>query len=182
MYDNPASELLADKFGQFETCMHLKIYVENEELRIKYIEAAKKHNENMTKNEYPDAGFDIYAPEDYICISDLVTKINFGIKCSASRMNWTHPNFIRHTGYYMYPRSSLSKTQLRLANSVGIIDSGYRGNLVGAFDCLSKKGEYKVYNFILSSIQSIKLIDYCIIGLRNKKDLSYLDNYKSYLN
>ena len=50
MYDNPASELLADKFGQFETCMHLKIYVENEELRIKYIEAAKKHNENMTKN------------------------------------------------------------------------------------------------------------------------------------
>ena len=44
----------------------------------------------------------------------------------------------------MYPRSSLSKTQLRLANSVGIIDSGYRGNLIGAFDCLSKKGEYKV--------------------------------------
>lgn len=144
MYDNPASELLSDKFGQFETCMHLKIYVENEELRIKYIEAAKKHNENMTKNEYPDAGFDIFVPEDYICISDLVTKINFGIKCSASRMNWTHPNFIRHTGYYMYPRSSLSKTQLRLANSVGIIDSGYRGNLIGAFDCLSKKGEYKV--------------------------------------
>ena len=39
MYDNPASALLADKFGQFETCMHLKIYVENEELRIKYIDA-----------------------------------------------------------------------------------------------------------------------------------------------
>jgi hypothetical protein len=35
-----------------------------------------------------------------------------------------------------------------------------------------------LYNFILSSIQSIKLIDYCIIGLRNKKDLNYLNNYK----
>jgi dUTP pyrophosphatase len=40
------------------------------------------------------------------------------------------------TGFYMYPRSSLSKTRLRLANSVGIIDSGYRGHLIGAFDAL----------------------------------------------
>jgi dUTP pyrophosphatase len=37
----------------------------------------------------------------------------------------------------MFPRSSLSKTPLRLANSVGIIDSGYRGNLIGAFDVIS---------------------------------------------
>ena len=40
------------------------------------------------------------------------------------------------TGYYLYPRSSLSKTNLRLANSVGIIDAGYRGNVCGIFDCL----------------------------------------------
>ena len=39
-------------------------------------------------------------------------------------------------GYYMYPRSSISKTPLMLANHVGIIDSGYRGNLIGAFRCL----------------------------------------------
>ena len=36
-------------------------------------------------------------------------------------------------GYYMYPRSSISKTPLMLANHTGIIDSGYRGNLIGAF-------------------------------------------------
>tara|TARA_Y100000992_G_scaffold120899_1_gene79237 strand:- start:86 stop:385 length:300 start_codon:yes stop_codon:yes gene_type:complete len=40
------------------------------------------------------------------------------------------------------------------------------------------KKKQDIYNFILSSIQSIKLIDYCIIGLRNKKDLNYLNNYK----
>ena len=34
----------------------------------------------------------------------------------------------------MYPRSSISKTQLRLANSTGIIDAGYRGNLMAMFD------------------------------------------------
>jgi dUTP pyrophosphatase len=37
----------------------------------------------------------------------------------------------------MYPRSSLSKTQLRLANSTGIIDSGYRGHLMGMFDVVN---------------------------------------------
>ena len=38
-------------------------------------------------------------------------------------------------GYYLYPRSSTgSKTPLRMANSVGIIDSGYRGNIIAVFD------------------------------------------------
>jgi dUTP pyrophosphatase len=37
--------------------------------------------------------------------------------------------------FYLYPRSSTgTKTPLRLANSVGIIDSGYRGPLIAAFD------------------------------------------------
>jgi len=42
-----------------------------------------------------------------------------------------------HTGYYIYPRSSLSKTQLRLANATGIIDAGYRGHLIGMFDVVN---------------------------------------------
>ena len=37
----------------------------------------------------------------------------------------------------MYPRSSLSKTRLRLANSTGIIDAGYRGHLMGMFDVVN---------------------------------------------
>ena len=38
-------------------------------------------------------------------------------------------------GFYLYPRSSTgSKTPLRLANSVGVIDSGYRGNCIAVFD------------------------------------------------
>jgi dUTP pyrophosphatase len=48
---------------------------------------------------------------------------------------------IFNTGFYMYPRSSLSKTRLRLANSVGIIDSGYRGNLIGMFDVVNIENE-----------------------------------------
>ena len=37
----------------------------------------------------------------------------------------------------MDPRSSISKTFLRLANSRGIIDSGYRGPLIGVFDIMN---------------------------------------------
>ena len=37
------------------------------------------------------------------------------------------------TAFYTYPRSSMSKTPLILANHVGIIDSGYRGNLIAMF-------------------------------------------------
>ena len=36
--------------------------------------------------------------------------------------------------YYLFPRSSISKTPLRLANSIGLIDGGYRGELVGMVD------------------------------------------------
>jgi hypothetical protein len=41
-------------------------------------------------------------------------------------------------GFYLYPRSSISKTCVRLANNVGIIDSGYRGCLAGMFDIVSR--------------------------------------------
>ena len=44
------------------------------------------------------------------------------------------------TAFYMYPRSSIYKTPLRLANNTGIIDSGYRGNLMGAFDNICRPG------------------------------------------
>jgi len=42
--------------------------------------------------------------------------------------------------YYLYPRSSISKTPMRMANSVGIIDSGYRGPLISAVDLLAYMG------------------------------------------
>lgn len=40
-------------------------------------------------------------------------------------------------GYWLLPRSSLSKTPLRLANSVGLIDSGYTGELIAMVDNVS---------------------------------------------
>ena len=50
--------------------------------------------------------------------------------------------------FYLYPRSSIGKTPLRMSNSVGIIDSGYRGHIIAAFDAppefTCKGGSYTV--------------------------------------
>lgn len=140
--------------------MYLKIYVKSDNLRMFYIDAIKKHNEKMT-NPYPDSGFDLFVPEAKNIPSHSTQKIDLEIKCKAfyeSKDNhWisyndnnatiyydivnkfrtlekpdNYDNMKIPTGFYMYPRSSVSKTPLRLSNSVGIIDAGYRGNL-GAF-------------------------------------------------
>ena len=47
-----------------------------------------------------------------------------------------------YLSYYLYPRSSISKLNIRLANSVGIIDSGYRGKSIRS---LFRHNGYKLY-------------------------------------
>ena len=107
----------------------------------KYIQSAANHNNNMLNNLYPDAGFNIFTTDKIVCSVGSSTKIDFGIKCSATIQCDTNKSY--PSGFYMYPRSSTgSKTGLRLANSVGIIDSGYRGHLIGMFD--NVKEEYTI--------------------------------------
>ena len=119
-----------------------------------------------------DAGFDILCPsKGFHCLSNSVSggpnKIDFQVKCSAQLIKRNGHVNGKYTGYYMYPRSSLSKTRLRLANSVGIIDSGYRGNLIGMFDCFSAgKGSLceTEYDYIVKPFE--KLVQICAPDLR----------------
>jgi dUTP pyrophosphatase len=136
----------------YSQVMHLKIYVnDNDNLKKMYLAAADNHNQTLSK-PFLNAGFDLYAPgvqyednlEEGIQCVGPVQKVDFKIQCSAKM--YTDNNKIYNTGYYMYPRSSLSKTKLRLANSVGIIDSGYRGNIMGMFDVVNITDEYEDNN------------------------------------
>jgi dUTP pyrophosphatase len=77
---------------------------------------SKKSNYNT------DSGFDLFCPDSMIIPPKSIATIDFKIKCS--------PNFEKLSGYYLYPRSSISKTPLMMANSVGIIDHSYRGNIM----------------------------------------------------
>lgn len=135
--------------------MNLSIFINSDDdvLKQLYKEAAIMHNEKMCNNPFPDAGFDLFAPFRIQCDCDNVNKINFQVRCSATM---SYEAYSYNTGYYLYPRSSLSKTTLRLANSVGIIDSGYRGDLIGVFDCIRSASTIHPYD---------KLIQICAPGL-----------------
>jgi len=83
-----------------------------------------------------DIGIDLYLPEN-ISVEPFETKfINLGIKAEFQGSN------DKYYGYQLYPRSSISKTKLRLANSVGIIDPNYRGYLIAAVDNISDKTQH----------------------------------------
>ena len=81
-----------------------------------------------------DAGLDLFTLEDITIKAKTTSKINTGIICEALSDDKT-----KGLSFFMYPRSSISKTPLRLANSVGIIDRDYRGNLIGCFDNISNE-------------------------------------------
>lgn len=121
--------------------MRLKIYVEDAVLKEKYRVSIEKHNKKFLEDKYCDAGFDLFVPEEKLLLCKIVC-IDYGIKCEAVMDNQitltddSGEHITYPTGFYMYPRSSIYKTPLRMCNSVGIIDAGYRGNLKSCFDVM----------------------------------------------
>lgn len=71
-----------------------------------------------------NSGFDLYLPEMTVFPAGKVRYVDFGVQMMATS----------ESGYFFIPRSSISKTPLRLANSVGLIDPTYRGNLMAALE------------------------------------------------
>ena len=112
-----------------------------EALREMYTTAAQKHNDTIRTEKHFDAGFDLFCPAE-VSVAGFTTKgINQGVKGAMEFLG------VRAVGYYMYPRSSTgSKSPLRLANSVGIIDAGYRGDYIAVFDNW-RGSDYQVEKF-----------------------------------
>ena len=116
------------------------------ELRALYEDSAGTHNEPVARylmgetNTACDAGFDLYVPDTTVVRQGSGAKtaslLDHTVKC-CMRFYDEGPagRTGRPVGYYLYPRSSMgAKTPFRLANSVGIIDSGYRGPIKAALD------------------------------------------------
>lgn len=128
--------------------------LKDKELLSKYIQRIKDHNISVSEDLYPDSGFDLLLPKfdnDYYQFEPNQTKlVNFAVKCSCFRFINTNSKKIpvytviqeefkrklnkniKARPYKIHPRSSIWKTDFRLANCTGIIDSGYRGNLFGS--------------------------------------------------
>ncbi len=71
-----------------------------------------------------DAGLDLYVIEDMSFKPGDTKLIKFGVSCEPEDGK----------AYYLMPRSSISKTPLRMANSIGLIDGGYRGEIMAMCD------------------------------------------------
>jgi len=107
-----------------------------------YVEAVSSHNESINTQCYYDAGFNLICPADVKVAGLSTVKVDLGVRGAMSyicepvpKTNSTTTTTSTPVGYFLYPRSSTgTKTPLRLANSVGVIDSGYRGNYIAAFD------------------------------------------------
>jgi dUTP pyrophosphatase len=103
-----------------------------------YIEAVALHNESINTQCYFDAGFNLICPADIKVAGLSTVKVDLGVCGAMSYICGSAPKTNSTgtpVGYFLYPRSSTgTKTPLRLANSVGVIDSGYRGNYIAAFD------------------------------------------------
>ena len=131
----------------------LKLFVpaNNASLRVFYINRIQDHNAGRF-DTFPDSGFDLGLPSDFNITKVCSNKIPLGVHCAmymyvrlasagsgsgsganAASADLNIPIEVPQA-YYLYPRSSIIKTPLRLSNSVGIIDSGYRGEITAVVD------------------------------------------------
>jgi len=106
----------------------------------------KAHNitdyENHSSYHPGDSGLDLFISEDIIVPAGAISfKVDLRIMCEAFPSKEKEHNI----SYYLYPRSSMgAKTPLRLSNSVGIIDAGYRGNIIGIVDNIDQKNDFRI--------------------------------------
>ena len=136
----------------------LELYIDTDDffLNDEYIKAVAKYN--STKSSlHRDSGFDLFVSNtilvndieigsfkqtieiDHMIVASLYSESKieeFLPTTEEDELSYLKTKILRTPlPYYLYPRSSIAKTPLRLANSVGIIDSGYTGHLKAMVDC-----------------------------------------------
>lgn len=122
------------------------------------------------KKLHPDAVIPKYAKEG-----------DAGLDLVGIHYQWTGPSghFEYSTGLaieipygyvgLIFPRSSISRTDLMLTNSVGVIDSGYRGEIKFRFKEMTEN--HQIYN-IGEKIGQLIIMPYPQIELEEVEELS----------
>jgi dUTP pyrophosphatase len=112
--------------------------------------------EQVSGRDPTDSGVDLPTPATQVIPPHTTVRIKLGIR-ATSRSSITYLNGVtgkweglmlsaHREPFWLVPRSSLSKTPLILANSIGVIDAGYNGELMAAFHNTSDK-PYEVKQF-----------------------------------
>ena len=93
----------------------------------------KKMYEDHSHFHDGDAGLDLFVIHELTIKAGESSFVHLQISCEN----------VDNKPYLLMPRSSISKTPLRLSNSIGLIDGGYRGEIIAAVDNI-KDIPYKV--------------------------------------
>ncbi|MAV64246.1 MAG: deoxyuridine 5'-triphosphate nucleotidohydrolase [Candidatus Marinimicrobia bacterium] len=123
--------------------MKLYLKILNENARIYY--------ENHGHFHKGDAGLDLYVIEDVEFQPAETKLIKLGIACESENS----------LSYFLIPRSSISKTPLRMSNSIGLIDGGYRGEIMACCDNIkgysftAKKGQ-RLFQIVAPNCSNIE--------------------------
>lgn len=128
----------------------------------------KKLNDNAVmpaKAHATDAGFDLY--------------------CTSIEIDWEKRQLVCHTGLafeipdgyvgLIFPRSSVSNKPLMMANSVGVIDSGYRGEVTAKFNITGMQEIYANNYQVGDKIAQMIIIPYPEINFVESEKLSDTD-------
>jgi len=159
---------------KYELYVYLSKNQDDAEWVACYKQKVEEHNRKVLDAATTDSGFDLFMPtngEEYgYGVDNLISRqfitnpgitssvgvdgargLNLGVRCC---MRAAAP-----CGFYLYPRSSISKTRMRLANSVGIIDAGYRGDLIAAVDTIGFFGSTDIWHVWKETLSPIKKYD-----------------------
>jgi dUTP pyrophosphatase len=90
---------------------------------------AERNNDN--------AGVDLYCVKNETVDMAAPTLLDLGVKARMTKFYFDYENGNRiekseSCHFWLAPRSSISKSGVRQANSIGVIDRSYRGVLMGA--------------------------------------------------
>lgn len=138
------------------------------ELHIKLSEEVKEFYIDHTFAEKGDSGLDLFFPRDILIPANSTVLVDLDIQCELKVID-THFKFgttnslYRNKSLFMMPRSSIYKTPLRMSNSVGLIDSAYRGMLkipldnIRDQDYLIKRGQ-KLCQLVAPDLEQFNLV------------------------
>ena len=121
-------------------------------------ESVKEMYQNHGTFHDGDSGIDLFIIQDEVIPAGETRLVDLGISCQLKGFAKAPINEmgcvlnigydpVKYYSYYLYSRSSISKTPLILANGVGIIDSSYLGPIkaalrnIGTDDYTIKRGE-----------------------------------------